>query len=227
MDRFTIVLGNKAYSSWSLRGWLVLAQARAQAGIAFDEIVIPLRQADSRARILEHSSSGRVPALRVEGDSGAVTICDSLAIAEYLAERFPAAGLWPQGREARALARSAAAEMHAGFTALRERLPMDLRRRHSGPPREDGHWGEEVAADIARICALWRACRATAADSGDFLFGGFGAADAAFAPVVIRFLIYGVALDPVCAAYREAVLAWPAMREWIAAAEAEPWTISF
>ena len=218
MDKFTIILGNKAYSSWSLRGWLVLAQT----GADFEEVVIPLRQADSRARILEHSPSGRVPALRVERDGHKLTICDSLAIAEYLAERFPAAGLWPQDGEARALARAAAAEMHAGFTALRSHMPMDLKARHPGAGRAEG-----VTEDIERICALWRACRQSYGSDGDFLFGGFGAADAAFAPVVLRFVAYDVALDPICGAYRDAVLAWPAMVKWIAAAEAEPWTISF
>ena len=104
---------------------------------------------------------------------------------------------------------------------------MDLRRRHTGPARPADHWGEAVAADVARICALWRGCREAAGGSGDFLFGDFTAADAAYAPVVLRFLSYGVALDPVCAAYRDAVVAWPALAVWIADADAEPWMITF
>ncbi len=218
MEKLTIILGNKAYSSWSLRGWLVLAQT----GAAFDEVVIPLRRADSKAKILEHSPSGFVPALRVESDGRRLTICDSLAIAEYLAERFPSAGLWPEDAEARAAARSVAAEMHAGFAALRGHMPMDLRARYPGVGR-----GEGVEADIERVRAIWRSCRATHGGAGDFLFGGFTAADAAFAPVVLRFQTYGVALDPVCLAYRDAVLARPAMADWMSAAAAEPWTISF
>ena len=218
MERYTIVLGNRAYSSWSLRGWLALAQT----GAAYEEVVIPLRRANSKARILEHSPSGLVPALRVERDGGTFVVTDSLAITEYLAERFPDAGLWPQDAEARALARSVAAKMHAGFAALRGQMPMDLRRNAPGAGRSP-----EVEADIDRICAIWRACRNGYGASGDFLFGGFTAADAAFAPVVLRFRTYEVALDPLCAAYRDAVLAWPPLVAWIAAAETEPWTIAF
>ena len=218
MERYTIVLGNKASSSWSLRGWLVLAQT----GAVFEEVVIPLRQSDSKARILAHSPSGMVPALRVERDGHCMTIYDSLAIAEFLAERHPDAGLWPEDLEARALARSVTAEMHSGFAALRSHMPMDLKKNHPGAGR-----GEGVAADIERICTIWRDCRAAYGGSGGFLFGRFGAADAAFAPVVLRFVTYDVALDPVCAAYRDSILAWPAMKDWIVAAEAEPWTIEF
>lgn len=216
MEKFTIILGNKSYSSWSLRGWLALVQT----GVDFDEVIIPLRQTDSRARILEYSPSGLVPALRAEREGSILTVCDSLAIAEYLAERFPSAGLWPEDSEARAVARSVAAEMHAGFAALRGHMPMDLRERHPGAGR-----GEGVEADIERIGTIWRSCRSAYGGAGAFLFGGFTAADAAFAPVVLRFRTYDVALDPVCSAYSEAVLAWPAVARWTAAAEAEPWTI--
>lgn len=214
MSEFTIVLGNKSYSSWSLRGWLALKQT----GAGFEEMVVPFRQPDSRERLLAESPSGKVPVLR----HGGLTVWDSLAIGEYLAERFPDAGLWPSDPVARAVARSAAAEMHAGFAALRGGLPMDLRSRHPGfalPPRA----GDE----IARVVALWRDCRRRFGRDGDFLFGGFTLADAAFAPVVTRFVTYDVALDGTAAAYRDAVLAWPAMAEWTAAARAEPWVIEF
>lgn len=218
MDSTTILLGNKAYSSWSLRGWLPLAQT----GAGFEEVVVPLDQPDTRSRILEVSPSGRVPALQVTRDGRQWVICDSLAIAEFLAEQFPDAGLWPEEGEARSVARSVAAEMHAGFAALRAALPMDLRSRHP--------WVEPsqaVAADIERICEIWRACRERYGQGGAFLFGRFTAADAAYAPVVTRFVTYGVPLDSLCAAYRDAVAAWPAMMSWTRAAEAEPWVIDF
>lgn len=214
MTEFTIVLGNKSYSSWSLRGWLALKQT----GASFEEIVIPFRQADSRERILAQSPSGRVPVLR----HGGLTVWDSLAIGEYLAERFPDAGLWPSDPAARAVARAVTAEMHAGFTALRRGLPMDLRSRHPGfalTPR--------VGDEIARITALWQDCRSRFGSHGDFLFGGFTLADAAYAPVVTRFVTYDVALGGTAAAYRDAVLAWPAMVEWTEAGLAEPWVIEF
>lgn len=214
MTEFTITLGNKSYSSWSLRGWLPLWQT----GAGFDEIVIPLRQTDSRARILAESPSGRVPALR----HGDLTIWDSLAIGEYLAELFPGAGLWPSDPVARAVARAVTAEMHAGFAALRGGLPMNLRGRHPGFAMPPG-----VGDEVARIVALWQDCRSRFGRDGDFLFGGFTLADAAFAPVVTRFVTYDVTLEETAAAYRDAVLAWPAVVEWMEAARAEPWVIEF
>ena len=223
MADLSITLGNKNYSSWSLRGWLALAQT----GADFDETIVPLRQADSRARILKASPSGRVPVLRVRAGRERFAVWDSLAIAEYLAERFPAAGLWPEATAARARARAVTAEMHAGFAALRNYMPMDMIRRHP----ELGaalRATPDVAADIARIVEIWEDCRAGYGHGrGDFLFGGFGAADAAFAPVVSRFVTYGVPLEGAAAAYRDAVLARPAMRAWRRAAKAEPWVIPF
>lgn len=214
MPDFTIVLGNKAYSSWSLRGWLPLAVS----GAAFDEIVIPLRQSDTRERILEASAAGKVPVLKTpEGP-----IWDSLAIAEYLAERFPEAGLWPADPTARAVARSVSAEMHSGFPDLRNECPMDVRSDYSGRALSEGTQG-----DIARISEIWRDCRARFGAGGDFLFGGFGIADAFYAPVVSRFVTYGVELDPVCAAYRDAVMAKPEMQAWVEAGHAESWVIEF
>ena len=205
MSRLTIVIGSKRLSSWSLRGWLALKLS----GARFDEVVIPLDQPSTRQRILEHAPAGRVPILK----DGAVTVWESLAICEYLAERSPKAGLWPEGAEARAHARVVAAEMHAGFADLRRDMPMDCPARRPGEGQTPG-----ALADIARVSEIWRDCRRRFGSGGDFLFGRPGAADAMYAPVVSRFVTYDVPLDEVSAAYREAVLALPAMREWLAAA---------
>lgn len=213
MATFTLVLGNKNYSSWSLRPWL----AMRQAGIAFDEVVIPLYRPESKTALLEHSPAGKVPVLVHDGRA----IWDSLAIMEYLAETFPAAGLWPEDPTARALARCISAEMHAGFARLRASMPMDLREHLPGKGRSDA-----VEADIARITAIWRDCRARFGDGGPFLFGPFSIADAMYAPVATRFRTYGVGLDTTCQAYAEAVLALPAFLEWQAAALQEPWVIT-
>jgi glutathione S-transferase len=216
MADFTLVLGNKAYSSWSLRAWL----AAQQTGAAFEEIVIPLDRPDTRAAMRPRCPAGRVPVLEADG----LRVWDSMAIVEYLHERYPGAGLWPDEPAARAVARAAAAEMHAGFPTLRGRLPMDLKRAPARPgsrPAPDGPLG----AEIARIAALWADCRVRLGGAGDYLFGEFGAADAFYAPVVTRFVTYGVALEGPAADYRDAVMAWPALRQWTAAAEAEPWVI--
>jgi glutathione S-transferase len=213
MSTYALIIGNKAYASWSLRAWLGLRAA----GAPFDEVVIPLSRLDTAAHIAEHSPSGKVPAL--VADDG-LTVWDSLAILEYLAERFPDAGLWPQDARARAVARSVSAEMHAGFAPLRREMRMDLKQRF--PSREPS---PAVAADIARITAIWRDCRARFGAGGPFLFGAFGIADCMYAPVVTRFETYGVPLDETCRAYADAVLALPAMRDWTAAAVAEEWII--
>jgi len=213
MAEFTLIVGNKNYSSWSLRGWL----AARLAGIEFDEQLVRLSEPGSRSALLKHSPAGKVPILQ----HGRRVIWDSLAIIEYLAEQRPAAGLWPADAEARALARSIAAEMHSGFAALRSHMPMNLRKSLPGLGMAPG-----VADDIARISAIWRDCRrrfgANGGAGGPFLFGAASAADAMYAPVATRFRTYGVALDPVAAAYVEAVHAWPAFRQWQAAALAEP-----
>jgi glutathione S-transferase len=209
----TLVVGNKNYSSWSLRPWL----AMRQAGIAFDEIVIPLYEAGSKAALLAHSPAGKVPVLLHQGR----TVWDSLAILEYLAETFAAARLWPEDAAERAQARSISAEMHAGFAALRAGMPMNLREHLPGRRRSDA-----IAADIGRISAIWRDCRSRGADRGPFLFGAFSAADALYAPVATRFRTYGVALDPTCQAYADALLVLPAFLEWQAAAQREPWVIT-
>lgn len=214
MADFKIVLGNKNYSSWSLRGWLALKRC----GIAFDEEVIPLYQDDWRARLLAVSPAGKVPVLL----HGGRTIWDTLAIVEYLAEIFPEAGLWPQERDARALARAISAEMHAGFAPLREDMPMNFRGDVDTPRR-----GEAVDADIARVVEIWRDCRARFGADGPFLFGAFSAADISYAPVAARFAAYDVDLPEAAAAYRDAVLAWPDVTQWRQAAIAETWVISF
>jgi glutathione S-transferase len=194
----------------------VLRQTRA----SFDEVVIPLDRPEAKAEILAWNPASRVPALK----AGGMTIWDSLAIVEYLAERYPEAGLWPRTGEARALARSVAAEMHAGFPVLRRVLPMDLMpgdpRARRSPPASD-----RLSAEIARVVEIWTDCRTRFGAKGDFLFGEFSVADAFYAPVVTRFAGYGVAVDGAAAAYRDAVMAWPALRDWIAAAQTEPWII--
>ncbi len=217
MVDFTLVIGNKNYSSWSLRPWL----AMRQANIPFREALVPLSREESAAAIASHSPSGKVPALK----HGSRVIWDSLAILEYVAEEVPEARLWPEDREARAIARAVAAEMHSGFPALRRHMPMNLRKSLPGLGR-----GLGVGREIARICALWRDCRerfGAPSGGGPFLFGPFTNADAMYAPVVTRFHTYGVELeDGVCRAYRDAVLGLPALAEWYAAAREEPWVIA-
>jgi len=207
----TLVIGNKNYSSWSLRPWL----AMKHVGIPFTEIRLPLYQADSKRRILEHSPAGKVPVLK----DGAVTVWDSLAILEYLAERFPDRKLWPRDPAARAGARSVSAEMHSGFAALRAHMPMNLRNSYPGRGRTP-----EVEEDIARVTALWSERLAPAA--GPFLFGAFSNADAMFAPVATRFITYSVILPAVCRRYVDTLMALPAMQAWYADARAEPEAIA-
>ncbi len=209
MSDLVLVIGNKRYSSWSLRPWLALEIA----GLAFDEVMVTLRRPDTREQILRHSPSGKVPLLK----HGALKIWDSLAICEYVAELAPEAGLWPDDRAARAVARAVSCEMHSGFPALRNAMSMDvcaLTPLDPVPP--------EVAAEVARIKFLWADCRARFGAGGPFLFGRFSIADAMFAPVVTRFTTYAVDLDAPSRAYVEAVWALPAMQAWKAAAAQEP-----
>ena len=212
MADITIYLGNKNYSSWSLRPWLALKQT----GAAFTEELIPLSEAATRSTILRYSPSGRVPALKHNG----LTVWDSLAICEYLAEAFPKAHLWPKDRSARAVARAVGAEMHSGFAALRNHLPMNM--RSSFPNRGVT---PEVQADINRVTAIWRDCRKRFGEGGPFLFGGFTKADAMYAPVVSRFRTYKVELEQEVQAYADAVWALPALQEWLTAAKNEPMII--
>jgi len=209
-----LYIGNKNYSSWSLRPWL----AARQIGFSFDEVIIPLDQPGTRTEILRYSPSGRVPCL-VLGDQ---IIWDSLAICETLAELRPDAKLWPQDPVARALARSVSCEMHSSFQALRQHYPMNIRGRF--PQRAIT---PAVQDDVNRISALWRDCRRRYGDGGGLLFGHFTIADAMYAPVVSRLVTYGVALDEDTKAYVEAVMALPAMVEWVEAAKREPWIIPY
>jgi glutathione S-transferase len=213
MSAFTLVIGNKNYSSWSLRPWL----AMKMAGMEFAELVIPLHRDATATEIARHSPGAKVPALR----HGDLVVWESIAILEYVAETVPEARLWPEQRQARAVARAVSAEMHAGFVALRTHMPMNIRGSKSGRGRTP-----EVDADIRRIVAMWEDCRTRFGTGGPFLFGAFGNADAMYAPVVTRFNTYGVALEGTARAYADAILAMPPMREWFAAAAAEPWTIA-
>lgn len=211
MADLALVIGNKKYSSWSLRPWIVLKHI----GAHFEEIVVPLYQGDSRQKILSHSPSGRVPALK----HGELVVWDSLSICEYLAEIYPGANLWPADSAARAVARSVSAEMHSGFAALRSHYPMNVlveRRKESTA---------EVDADIARIRGIWRTARERFGEGGKFLFGAFSIADAMYAPVVTRFRNYGVTLEGEEVAYAQAVWDHPAMREWVEGARAETFTL--
>jgi glutathione S-transferase len=197
-----LVIGNKNYSSWSLRPWI----AMKVLGIPFDEKRIHLYAADSKDQILRYSPAGRVPILH----DGSTAVWDSLAILEYLAEKHPQ--LWPGDRDERARARAVSAEMHSGFAALRQHMSMNTRKRYPGKGRTP-----EVLADIKRIEEIWAEAR------GPFLFGAFTAADAMYAPVVLRFRTYEVPVRK--KSYLDAMLALPAMREWIEAAEREPESI--
>ncbi len=210
----TLVIGNKNYSSWSLRAWL----AMTMAGIDFDELRIPLGEPSTKASILRHSPNGKVPCLIDQGASGRLVVWDSMAICEYVNEAYAAGRLWPAELTARARARSVVAEMHSGFAALRTHMSMDIRARMlergaAAMARED------VSADVTRIRALW--FDALMQSCGPFLFGEFSIADAYFAPVAMRFVTYGVDLAPALAAYRDRVIALAPMQRWIADATAE------
>ncbi len=203
-----LVIGNKNYSSWSLRPWLLMRVL----DLPFEELLIPLYAPDSGPQLLLRSPTGKVPALH----DGTLVIWDSLSIVEYLAEQYPGVAVWPADSEARAIARCVAAEMHSGFAALRTHMPMNCRASHPGKGQTP-----EVLADIARITGLWTECLTRFGSGGRFLFGDFSAADAFYAPVVTRFLTYAVPLPAECREYVEAVRSLPAMTEWYAAAEAE------
>jgi len=211
-----LVIGNKNYSSWSLRPWLALRHF----GIDFSELRIPLYTETSAQLLKEYSPAGKVPVL-LDGDlDSEIVVWDSLAILEYVGERFPEVPWLPQAPVARAVARSICAEMHSGFMALRSTMPMNLRSHKpmaTIPP--------EVQRDIDHVTEIWRDCREQFGAGGDFLFGEFTIADAMYAPVVSRFRTYGVGLDPICQTYAEAIWQLPAMQLWIEAAIAETETI--
>jgi glutathione S-transferase len=208
----TLVIGNKNYSSWSFRPWI----AMKVAGIAFDEIVVSLNAPDFKSVVTRISPAGKVPALNDNG----VHVWESLAILEHLAERFPAAKLWPVDPAARAHARAISSEMHAGFVPLRRACPMNMWR-----PVKRRELAADALANVARIDAMWTDCRKGFGAGGPFLFGAFGNADAMYAPVVARFHTYDIEVSAAARAYMAAVMALPAWKEWTAAALEEPWVL--
>lgn len=207
----TLYVGNRNYSSWSLRGSLVVRQS----GIDCDEVVIPLDLPGSKEQIAAVSPSRRVPVLYYDD----MLIWDSFAIAEFLHEKRPDAELWPPEASARARARSVSAEMHSSFGALRSAMPLDVRSRY------DVQRTADVEADIERVVAIWTQCRREYGTGGDYLFGRWSVADAMYAPVVSRFRTYGVELGGAARDYAEAVWAWPALASLVTEAHDEPWTI--
>jgi glutathione S-transferase len=206
-----LTIGNKNYSSWSLRPWI----AMKVAGIPFEETVIPIYVAGSREKFLARSPAGKVPILQ----DGAVTVWESLAILEYVAETYPQAALWPADRAARAHARAIANEMHGGFQPLRRQCPMNMWR-----PAKKLELNPDAAANVRRIDAMWSECLERS--GGPFLFGAFTAADAMYAPVVSRLHTYAADVAKASAAYMQAVMALPAWQEWYAAALKEEWVLA-
>jgi glutathione S-transferase len=212
MHDLHLIMANKNYSSWSLRPWL----AMTVGGLFFRETVLDLNDPNFGQNIRQHSRSGKVPVLR----HGDITIWESLAILEYVAETFPETNLWPKSAKARAVARAVSSEMHAGFASLRNTCPMNLRR-----PKKAVPMNEAAQNDVAAIQALWRACRKEFGQGGPFLFGTFSAADAMYAPVVTRFDTYDVAVDDDTREYMNAVSSLPAFETWRKAALEEPWRV--
>jgi len=208
-----LIIGNKNYSSWSMRPWI----AMKVAGIPFEETVISLNAPDFKPRLLAVSGTGKVPTL-IDGE---IKVWESLAILEYLAEKYPEAGLWPKDAEARAHARAIANEMHAGFLPLRRLLPMNMWR-----PVIKRELTPEVVVNLKRIESMWSDCRARYGKGGPFLFGRYGAADAMYAPVVSRLHTYAVDVSAPTRAYIDAVMALPAWAEWHAAGVKEPWVLA-
>lgn len=212
MTKLILVIGNKNYSSWSLRPWLTMKQF----DLDFEEVYIPLYQSESSTKIKQYSPSGKVPVL-IDND---LAVWDSLAICEYLAEIFPEYNWWGKDKQIRAIARSISAEMHSGFQHLRHNMPMNCRAKYPGKGMTP-----EVQKDINRITTIWQECRQKFGDEGEMLFGKFTIADAMYAPVALRFITYDVQLDSVCRNYIDTLIALPAMQEWIEAAKAETETI--
>jgi glutathione S-transferase len=200
-----LVIGNKNYSSWSLRPWLAMKVAK----IAFEETLLPLDAPDFKARLAAFGGAGKVPLLM----DGEIRVWESLAILEYLAEKFPGAGLWPKEAAARAHARAIASEMHSGFSSLRNQLPMNIRR-----PVIPRALDADAAADAARIDTIWIESRRRFGAGGPFLYGTFGAADAMYAPVVSRFHTYAVEVGAIARTYMAVMMKLPAWIEWRAAA---------
>ena len=211
-DPIALVIGNRNYSSWSVRAWL----AMKHSGLAFEEIFIPLDLPDTKAAIAKHSPSGLVPVLKV-GDN---IVWESMAIIETLAELAPDMKFWPEDFAARAMAKSVSAQMHAGFFRLRRDMPMDLRNNLPGQNHTEGALG-----DAAKITALWTACLERFGGTGPYLFGDWSAADMMYAPVVGRLRTFGVPTNNICENYMDAVLAHPDMAAWMDGAKAEPYVI--
>ena len=212
MSDLTLVIGNKNYSSWSLRPWILMKHL----GLDFQERLIPLFQPGSADEIKKHTPSGKVPVLQ----RGALNIWDSLAICEYLSEMTGRG--WPKDPEARAVARSVCAEMHSGFSNLRNAWPMNARARDRRVPMTPG-----VQADVDRVQELWSECRRQFGAGGPWLFGEYSAADAMYAPVVLRFNTYGTGLAEETRKYMTTALEDPPMQEWLSASEIEPWKIEY
>jgi glutathione S-transferase len=210
MSCYTLFIGTKNWSSWSLRAWLALRATGAQ----FEEVVIRLRQADTSATIRRLTGCDTVPALRIDENGASQTVFDSLAICETLAERHPESKLWPTHPADRATARSISAAMHSGFGALRSALPMEFARSLPMP-----QLSADASGQIATIMRFW--CDALSAHGGDFLFGRFSIADCMYAPVASRFRTYGIALEPALQAYCDCVFGLGAMRDWLKSSEIE------
>jgi glutathione S-transferase len=208
VDRFAFVTGNKAYSSWSMRPWLALKHT----GAWFEEIVLPLYVPGYKEKLLQHSPAGKVPVLKLNG----LTIWDSLAICEYLAERFPKAGLWPEDSATRAQARAASAEMHSGFPVIRRDMPFNCRATDRHVPQTPA-----LQAELKRIQTMWNDFRERHYKAGAWLFGRFSIVDCMYIPVALRFVTYGVSLEGPADEYVRSVQQHPPVREWIAAAGRE------
>jgi len=211
--RYTLVVGTKDWSSWSLRAYVALRAT----GVAFEEVLVPLRQQPLTGNeITKFSKAGRVPILKIEDNGRSVTVWDSLAICETLAERHPEAKLWPHDAFARAEARSYAAEMHSGFPDVRDQLSMDFVRRKPLPDLRDA-----TSAQLARIIDAWSSALERFGKDGGYLFGGYSVADCMYAPVVSRFVTYGVNVPAIVKAYMDRVMALPSMRDWGADSQKE------
>lgn len=212
MSGYSLVIGNKNYSSWSLRAWLGMKHV----GVEFDEIMVPLFQGDFKEEIFKYSASGKVPILKVGEDE----IWDSLAICEYLNDQFPQANLWPEESYAKAIARAVSCEMHSGFFTIRNDMSMNMRRKIEGFVPS-----EACQIEIDRVKEIWTTCRNRFGKTGPFLFGHFTIADMMFAPIVNRFTTYQIVTDETVNAYMEAVLSMPSMKEWKEEALKEDWVI--
>jgi glutathione S-transferase len=210
--RYTLIIGNKNYSSWSLRPWLVLKHLKQD----FEEITVPLFQDGFKAELLHHSASGKVPVLKVDG----YEIWDSLAICEYLNDQYPEGKLWPTDPKAKAVARSISCEMHSGFFNIRNDMPMNMRRVIDGVTPTDA-----CQTEIDRVVEIWTNCREEFGEDGPYLFGAFTIADAMYAPVVNRFVTYQVPVGGQAATYMKTMQDMPSMKEWKADAIEEEWII--